>query len=248
MKRPLVCHKRRGIAISLRRPCVRFVRRMGIAMRSVDWLVYSGHNHRMNHPDPLPPGNRERLLLAARELFLEHGYDASVDAIIGRAGVARQTFYNHFQNKESLFVEAVRCCVADVIAPLSVKPGRLRDSLLAFALGYRKRALSEEGVAIYRILISQAQRFPDLIRELSGQGDGYMIGSLAAFLREAMHEGQLRETDAVLAAELLLAMLLGQERNQRLLGMERSVPDEQFLVGQVVDGFLRMYAPERRAS
>ncbi|HEU0187587.1 MAG TPA: TetR/AcrR family transcriptional regulator [Gallionellaceae bacterium] len=202
----------------------------------------------MNHPAPPPPGNRERLLLAARELFLEQGYDASVDAIIGRAGVARQTFYNHFQNKESLFVEAVRCCVADVIAPLHVNPGKVRDSLFAFALGYRKRALSAEGVAIYRTLISQAQRFPELIRELSGQGDGQMIGSLAAFLRQAMHDGQLRRADDVLAAELLLAMLLGQERNQRLLGVERPVLDEQTLVGQVIDGFLRMYAPERRTS
>lgn len=250
MKRPLVCHKRRLIAIAMHAAARHRVLHhgVGIGVPEVDWAVYSGHNRPMNHPAPPPAGNRERLLLAARELFLEQGYDASVDAIISRAGVARQTFYNHFQNKERLFEEAVRCCVSDVIAPLRVKPGSLRESLQAFALGYRKRALSPEGIAIYRILISQAQRFPQLIRELSGLGDGQMIGSLAVFLEQAMNDGLLRKADAVLAAELLLAMLLGQERNQRLLGVERPALDEQALVGQVIDGFLRMYAPAQGAS
>ncbi len=193
--------------------------------------------------------NRERLLLAARELFLEQGYDASVDAIIGRAGLARQTFYNHFQNKESLFAEAVRCCVTDIIAPLSVHPDNLRGSLLNFAQVYRQRALSPEGIAIYRILISQAQRFPDLIRELSGLGDGQMTGSLANFLRHAMDAGELGQADPVFAAETLLAMLIGQERNQRLLGVERqAVRDESLLLEQVVDGFLRMFAPEQNVG
>ena len=187
--------------------------------------------------------NRERLLLAARELFLEQGYDVSVDAIISRAGVARQTFYNHFQNKESLFAEAVRCCVTDIIAPLSMHPDKLRDSLLNFAQLYRQRALSPEGIAIYRILISQAQRFPELIRELSGLGDGQMTGSLANYLRHAMDEGELEQVDPVFAAETLLAMLIGQERTQRLLGVQRPPSNESLRAEQVVDGFLRMFAP-----
>ncbi len=191
--------------------------------------------------------NRERLLLAARELFLEQGYDASVDAIISRAGVARQTFYNHFQNKECLFAEAVRCCVTDIIAPLSVQPDSLRDSLINFAQVYRQRALSPEGISIYRILISQAQRFPDLIRELSGLGDGQMIGSLASFLRHAITDGRLCQVDPDFAAEMLMAMLIGQERTQRLFGVPRQTPDESLKAEQVVDGFLRMFAPEQGA-
>src|SRR5512139_3137390 len=156
----------------------------------------------MNHPAPPPPGNRERLLQAARELFLEQGYDASVDAIISRAGVARQTFYNHFQNKESLFAEAVRCCVSDIIAPLGGHATSLRESLQDFARVYRARSLSPEGVAIYRILSCQAQRFPELIRELFGLGDGQMISTLAGVLRHAMNEGQLCQVDPIFAAEM----------------------------------------------
>ena len=186
--------------------------------------------------------NRERLLLAARELFLEQGYDASVDAIISRAGVARQTFYNHFKNKESLFAEVVRDCFLDVLAPLNGHTGDLRQSLMNFAELYRQRVLNPEGIAAYRILSGQAQRFPDLVREVYVLGAGQMIERLADFLRKAMEEGYIRHSDPVFAAELLLAMIVGQERSQRLFGIPCRAENEQLKIEQVVDGFLRMFA------
>lgn len=187
--------------------------------------------------------NRERLLLAARELFLELGYDASVDAIIGRAGVARQTFYNHFKNKESLFAEVVRDSFLDILAPLNGHPGDLRQSLVSFAGIYRQRVLNPEGIAAYRILSSQAQRFPELVREVYALGSGQMIERLADFLRKAMEQGHIRRADPVFAAELLMAMLVGQERTQLLFGVQHSPGDGQLKIEQLVDGFLRMFAP-----
>ncbi len=186
--------------------------------------------------------NRERLLLAARELFLEQGYDASVDAIIGRAEVARQTFYNHFKNKESLFAEVVRDCFLDVLAPLNGHTDNLQQSLMNFVEIYRQRALNPEGIAAYRILSGQAQRFPELVREVYALGIGQMTERLADFLRKAMDEGHIRHADPVFAAELLLAMAVGQERSQRLFGIPCREEDEQLKIKQVVDGFLRMFA------
>jgi AcrR family transcriptional regulator len=189
--------------------------------------------------------NRERLLLAARDMFLEQGYDASVDAIIGRAEVARQTFYNHFKNKESLFAEVVRDCFLDILSPLNGHPDDLRQSLVNFAEIYRQRALNPEGIAAYRILISQAQRFPELVHEVYALGTGQMIERLADFLRKAMEQGHIRHADAVFTAELLMAMLVGQERSQLLFGVQRPPEDEALKVSTVVDGFLRIFAPEQ---
>jgi AcrR family transcriptional regulator len=46
---------------------------------------------------------RERLLVAAYELFSRYGVQAvGVDAIIERSGVARQTMYRHFGSKQEL--------------------------------------------------------------------------------------------------------------------------------------------------
>ena len=192
--------------------------------------------------------NRERLLLAARELFLEQGYDASVDAIIDRAEVARQTFYNHFKNKESLFAEAIRSCFLDIIAPLNEHPDDLRESLKIFAQIYRQKALSPEGIASYRTLSSQAQRFPELVREVYALGAGQMIERLADFLRKAMDEKQLCHADPVFAAELLLSMLVGQERSQLLFGVQRRSEDEAIKVATVVDCFLRMLGGAQKNS
>ena len=192
--------------------------------------------------------NRERLLLAAKEIFLEQGYEASVDAIIGRAEVARQTFYNHFKSKESLFSEVIRDIFLDILAPLNDHLDDLRLSLINFGGIYRRRALSSEGIASYRVLISQAQRFPELVHEVYAQGTGQMIERLADFLRKAMAQGHIRHADPVFAAELLMAMLLGQERTQMLFGVQRPLEDEAIKVSTVVDSFLQIFLPEQTSS
>ncbi len=192
--------------------------------------------------------NRERLLLAARALFLEQGYDASVDAIICRAGVARQTFYNHFKSKENIFAEVVLGCFLDVLAPLNEHPNDLRQSLVSFAGIYRERVLNPEGIAAYRILASQAPRFPELVREVYALGAGQMIERLAGFLRKAMEQRHIRNADPVFAAELLMAMLVGQERSQLLFTVQRQPEGEALKIATVVDGFLRMFVCEQRIN
>jgi AcrR family transcriptional regulator len=51
------------------------------------------------------PGARERLVVAAVELFTEQGYDATTVAQIAeRAGVTRSTFFRYFPDKRELLV------------------------------------------------------------------------------------------------------------------------------------------------
>lgn len=188
-------------------------------------------------------GNRERLLEAATEVFLEHGYGASVDMLVQRAGVARQTFYNHFHNKESLFAEAMRNCVSEVMVPLDEHAGDLRQTLLEFARAYRQRVLSPQSIAKFRIITAQAQRFPELTGEDYAHGLGKMLGRVAEFLCAAMDEGQLRREDPDFAADMLLSMLAAMERARLLFGVDNPPYDEAARVRSMVDGFLRMFAP-----
>src|SRR5512147_2450404 len=51
------------------------------------------------------PGARERLVVAAVELFSEQGYDeTTVAQIAERAGVTKSTFFRHFPDKRELLV------------------------------------------------------------------------------------------------------------------------------------------------
>src|SRR5213592_4780274 len=49
------------------------------------------------------PGARERMVLAAVDLFTEQGYDATtVTQIAERAGLTKSTFFRHFPDKRDL--------------------------------------------------------------------------------------------------------------------------------------------------
>jgi len=219
--------------------CVIRGRRGGRVLRSnqVDYSVYLCHNLKI-----MTLSNRERLLGAATEVFLEHGYGASVDMLVARAGVARQTFYNHFDNKECLFAEAMRSCVSDILVPLNDQSGDLRESLKRFAHAYRKRVLSPQGIARFRIVASQAQRFPELTAEDYARGPGQMASRLSEFLGAAMSRRLLRDGDPAFAAEMLLSMLAGQERTRLLFGVANPPNEEELQVERIVDGFLRMFS------
>ncbi|WHU48676.1 helix-turn-helix domain-containing protein [Gordonia sp. L191] len=69
------------------------------------------------------PGARERLVLAAVDLFNEHRHDATTVAqIADRAGVTRSTFFRHFSDKREVLVagqETLSRLMAEGIAEAS---------------------------------------------------------------------------------------------------------------------------------
>jgi AcrR family transcriptional regulator len=60
----------------------------------------------------VPP--RERILAAASDLFYRHGIRAvGVEAIAEAAGTNKMTLYRHFDSKDELVAEYLRCLAAD---------------------------------------------------------------------------------------------------------------------------------------
>ena len=50
-----------------------------------------------------PARTRERILDAAQDLILDHGFGATtVDAVVGRAGITQGAFVHHFTSKSDL--------------------------------------------------------------------------------------------------------------------------------------------------
>lgn len=57
----------------------------------------------------LPTTTRERLLEVAIDRFYVHGFHAvGLDQILAEVGVTKTTFYNHFESKDELIVEALK--------------------------------------------------------------------------------------------------------------------------------------------
>ncbi len=51
--------------------------------------------------------NRAKLVAAAREVFAEHGFEATLDDIARHAGVGVGTAYRHFPNKQTIAAEVL---------------------------------------------------------------------------------------------------------------------------------------------
>lgn len=186
---------------------------------------------------------RMRLIQAAREAFMKEGYRASVDRIAARAGVARQTLYNHFPSKDDLFSETASLAAAEIVVALDGRTDDLRKSLFRFAETFRQKVLGDEGLAMFRALTSEAPRFPALTQAFFAKGPNHTASRLADFLGRAMADGRLRRDDPRFAAEMLLGMLGGIEHARRLCVAPAPEFDEGVRIGQIVDCFLRAYAP-----
>lgn len=192
--------------------------------------------------DP-PHGPRERLLAAACETFREEGYQVSIDRIAARAQVARQTLYNHFHSKDALFGEVVRHSIQSVLVTLD-EDGDVRATLLAFGDAYRTRLLSPEGLAIFRTMVAEAPRFPELAKQFFRQGPHTTRKRLAKYLAHAMEAGELRKDDPDFAAEMLTAALIDLDRLRGLINLQTDLL-KPTKTAQVVDCFLRAFAPEK---
>jgi AcrR family transcriptional regulator len=58
---------------------------------------------------------RNKIILAARELFARTGYEsASVDDICREAGISKGAFYHHFPSKQSVFMELLNEWLAGI--------------------------------------------------------------------------------------------------------------------------------------
>lgn len=198
----------------------------------------------MSAPIDAPSADsRLRLLQAATEAFMEEGYRVSVDRIAARAGVAKQTLYNHFSSKDDLFAEVVRTAVRSVLVTLEEEDGDLRTHLLRFCAAYRERVLCPVGLAMFRTVVAEAPRFPELSRSFFAAGPAVTIDRLAAFIAQAMEAKQLRRDDPRLAAEMLTGTLTNYDRLRGLIGGESELLSDTAKPERVVECFLRAYAP-----
>jgi len=83
--------------------------------------------------------NRDRIVEVAREVFREHGYDASLDEVAKRAGVGAGTLYRHFPTRENL-LDAIMQSWVDRVDEAAAKAlaheGPARDLLVAWFGAY----------------------------------------------------------------------------------------------------------------
>ena len=198
--------------------------------------------------DMAPADTRSRLVEAAAAAFFETGYNVSMDAIAARAGVAKQTLYNHFASKHLLFAEVVRRDTERMTTALGGNNGDdLRTRLVRFGQAFRAVILGARCLALHRTLIAESVGFPEMARAFYSSGPAQTLQELTQLLAAEMQAGRLWDDGIAeapaFAAEMLVAMLRSTEHTRYLLCLEQGIGEEDVpRVERIIDGFLRAFA------
>ena len=196
-----------------------------------------------------PEGSKAgKILEAARRVFMTDGYGAaSMDAIAKAAGVSKATVYAHFAGKDQLFaaIIAERCLAHSAIPELDdIERATPEEALRALGRNFADLVLSPEVLDLYRIVVSETARFPELGRTLYETGPKRGIARLAEYLQRLSDRGLLDVPEPHIAARQFFGMIRSDLYLRRLFNIsdaEVGITVEQ-MVGSSVEMFLRAYA------
>ncbi|GAB1406224.1 TetR/AcrR family transcriptional regulator [Thermomonas brevis] len=197
---------------------------------------------------PKDLGKRAAILLAAKRMFVQHGFEGvSMDQIAAEAGVSKLTVYSHFGDKGNLFSEAVRAhCEESIPAALfDPAPGvPLRERLTQIGRAFVAMVMTPDAIAAHRILCAPQVAGSDLATILWEAGPQRLHASFAALLERRMHAGELDIPDPARATGHFFTLLKGEPHSQAVFGFcgSGTPQDPDAHVASVVDLFLRAYA------
>lgn len=212
------------------------------------------HTHNNPPPDDEAGGltrfsgqKRRQILQAAARLFLRDGFEpTTMDAIAREAGVSKATVYAHAKNKQELFAGIVQGRVALVyrsVELMDAESAAAADALSRFARHFIQMILSPEAQGIYRIVVAEAPRNPELGRIFFEQGPRAVTQRLVAILEAQVKAGQLAVDDPLAAAQEFLGMLHGKFHLPCVLGVAEPPPLDELAraAERVVRTFLKVY-------
>jgi TetR/AcrR family transcriptional regulator, mexJK operon transcriptional repressor len=192
---------------------------------------------------------REQLVAVAEQLFLQHGFaNTSVNTIVREAGGSLATLYAEFGSKEALF-ESVLSARAERFFPedhrVPRRPFSTRTELRDLAAHMLRRMLSEDGLAVYRLAVHEAPRFPALRKALLEVGLPGLLKRTAKYLEQLVDAGALRidasEQAMRTAASRFIALVQGQMVFSAACGGEYSARERTAHVDAAVEAFLAIY-------
>jgi AcrR family transcriptional regulator len=196
---------------------------------------------------------RRAILQAAGQLFVQQGYTGtSMEQIAARAAVSKQTVYKNFSDKQRLFTTVITSAIAeaeqrseDLLDALAHTTNLERD-LRAFAREHLETVLQPHLVQMRRVLIAEADRFPDLARTWYQAAPERGHQTLAKLFAELTRQGKLRIDNPMLAAQHFNWLVLSIPMNRAMFRVDHKPPGPAQLrdyADESVRIFLAAYGP-----
>ncbi|MBC7972115.1 MAG: TetR/AcrR family transcriptional regulator [Verrucomicrobia bacterium] len=193
---------------------------------------------------------QESILKAALVAFSEFGYDrTTIDYVAQQAKVSTATLYKHFSSKADLFGGIMaQVWRTDLISSTPVSPDLPPPSaLLQIGQEYAQLLTSPNIQPLFRVVIAEASRFPELGNELYHRGKEPFLKRLHAYLHAQVVIGTLVIEDISLASRQFLGMINDIIFWPRFLIMDLKISDSDIenVITNAVETFLARYAKSR---
>jgi AcrR family transcriptional regulator len=194
---------------------------------------------------------RNQILEGARAVFREHGFGgASMGRIAREAGVSKGTLYNYFDSKSDLFVAHAEQRLSEYTGRIFELPAErgVRETLQAIGEAYLGLITTSDAEEIYRAVIAEAIRFPEVAERLYERGPERAIERLATFLEHHRERGDVDMGDLAArdAASMFLALVRTEDLMKSLMRLDyqRSSTEVRAHVARAVDFFMRAVGPD----
>lgn len=154
----------------------------------------------------------QEIAQAAISVFLEKGFElTSMDAVAAKAGISKVTVYNHFQDKKELFEQVMVAHCASISQgkklltfSKDLPPGQILET---YAHALVALLLHEKSVALMRVVIGEAGRFPELAEAIWPGGKLPMHEELADYFMAEHEAKRLHITNIPLAVRQFFGLL-----------------------------------------
>jgi TetR/AcrR family transcriptional repressor of mexJK operon len=169
------------------------------------------------------PARADTIIASATRVFVRDGYGgASIDKVAAEAGVSTRTIYERFKNKADLLGAVISRLVerdmATVLATDELDRLEPRAALTVIAQVVTGRACDPDAAALFRIVATEAHRFPELAAKMRCNAKARVDDAIAAYFRGQIGRGTLRLSDPDRAAALFMQMICAELHECLLFG------------------------------
>lgn len=191
---------------------------------------------------------RQQIADAATRLFLANGYaGTSTDAIAADAGVSKQTLYSYFPTKVDLLAEVLNGTAQQLFpnlpAPQHIESvAELRTTLLNFAIRLTQTMMSEQGIALFRLVLGEAFRVPELRELVQMALPRQLLGRVGQILELAHETDLIRLPDPDLAPRLFLGPVMTYVALDGFLSARPAPTPSPETLARLTDAFLTSVA------
>ena len=197
-------------------------------------------------PGQIDVSKNEAILDAAMAALGERGVSVSMDEIARRAGVSKQTVYNHYGSKADLVRAMAERRVHEITAPLAGPDAAENpaEALAGYARVLLNAAFAPKGSGLFKTAILHASDMPDVARAMWEAGPRASRARLAEFLTLETRAGRLSCPNPQEAAEFFGGMVTGTYQTAMLLGVELVLDDARIdhIATEAAFRFMRAYA------